>query len=380
MVAAAERAQRILQIGHVLRYTEFYARAREIAASGRLGELQLIDMREHVAYWHMAHSYVRGKFRNRALAAPFVLAKSCHDLDLLAWFAASPPAQLSSFGSLGAYVPERAPAGAPERCSSACPVQATCPWDAERFYLEPDERRARHWPWSDLSADPSREARARALADGPYGRCVFRCDNDVVDHQVVSVAFESGLVATLGVHGVASEERRTLRISGSRGELRGVLQTGVIEVTRHGERGPVETIEIAASPFGHSGGDQGLLDHFCDVVARGALDEVRASGRVALESHLMGFAAERARREHSVVDMAGYRAEVRSAPRRSSPGAPRPRPRPSRTLPWAPAGRTDTPACARSRARPGSRAPRASRRPRPSPGAAAPTPPPAPRA
>jgi len=313
VVAAAERARRILQIGHVLRYTEFYARAHEIAASGRLGELQIIDMREHVAYWHMAHSYVRGKFRNRALAAPFLLAKSCHDLDLLAWLAGSPSVRLSSFGSLGAYVPELAPAGAPERCSAACPVQASCPWDAERFYLAPDERHARHWPWSDLSADPSREARARALAASDYGRCVFRCDNDVVDHQVVSVAFANGLVATLGVHGVASEERRTLRISGSRGELRGVLQAGVLEVTRHGEVAPVETIEIKASPFGHSGGDQGLLDHFTSVVSRGALDEVRASGRVALESHLMGFAAERARREQSVVDMASYRAEVARA-------------------------------------------------------------------
>jgi len=313
VVTAADRAERILQIGHVLRYTEFYARAHEIATSGRLGELQLIDMREHVAYWHMAHSYVRGKFRNRAVAAPFVLAKSCHDLDLMAWLAGSPPAQLSSFGSLGAYVPELAPAGVPERCSSACPVQAACPWDAERFYLGPDDRHARHWPWSDLSADPAREARARALAVSDYGRCVFRCDNDVVDHQVVSVAFQSGLVATLGVHGVASEERRTLRISGSRGELRGVLQTGKLEVTRHGAVGPVETIEIQASAFGHSGGDQGLLDHFCSVVSRGALDEVRASGRVALESHLMGFAAERARREQSVVDMASYRAEVARA-------------------------------------------------------------------
>ena len=298
----------------MLRYTEFYARAHEIAASGRLGELQVIDMREHVAYWHMAHSYVRGKFRSRALAAPFVLAKSCHDLDLLAWLAASPPAQLSSFGSLGAYVAEHAPAGAPERCSPACPVQPTCPWDAERFYLEPDERRARHWPWAQrpLRRPLARGPRARARRQS-VGRCVFRCDDDVVDHQVVSVAFESGLIATLGVHGVASEERRTLRISGSRGELRGVLQTGLIEVTRHGERAPVESIRIEASPFGHSGGDQGLLDHFCDVVARGAIGEVRASGRVALESHLMGFAAERARREHSVVDIATYRADVARA-------------------------------------------------------------------
>lgn len=312
LVDAAERADRILQIGHVLRYTAFYARVQEIAASGRLGALQLIDLREHVSYWHMAHSYVRGKFRNRRVAAPFVLAKSCHDLDLLAWLAARPSAQVSSFGSLGAYLPDLAPPGAPERCSSACPVQATCAWDAERFYLGPDERVARHWPFSDLSTDPSHEARRRALATSDYGRCVFRCDNDVVDHQVVSVAFEGGLVGTLGVHGCASDERRTIRISGSAGELRGVLQTGVIEVSRHGDP-RLEEIRIPGSPLGHSGGDRGLLDHFSDLAGRDAVGEVRASGRVALESHLLGFAAERARLEHRVVEMAAYRDEVARA-------------------------------------------------------------------
>ena len=309
LVEAAERARRILQIGHVLRYMDFYARVQEIAASGRLGELQMIDLREHVAYWHMAHSYVRGKFRKRELAAPFILAKSCHDLDLMAWLAASPSAQLSSFGALGSYVRERAPAGAPERCSTACPVQATCPWDAERFYLEPEESVARLWPWSDLSPDASREARRSALAESPYGRCVFRCDNDVMDHQVVSIAFESGLLGTLGVHGCATEERRTVRISGTRGELRGVMQTGSIEISRHGSP-ELETIRVGASPFGHSSGDRGLLDHFCDVVARDAPDELRASGRVALESHFLGFAAERARIEGRVVDMSAYRAEI----------------------------------------------------------------------
>ena len=227
----------------------------------------------------------------------------------MAWLAASPSAQVSSFGALGTYVPERAPAGAPERCSAKCPVQATCPWDAERFYLTPEEGVARHWPWSDLSVDPSRDARRRALAASPYGRCVFRCDNDVMDHQVVSIAFESGLIGTLGVHGCATEERRTVRISGTHGELRGVMQTGLIEVSRHGGS-QLETIRISASPFGHARGDRGLLDHFCDVVARDAPDEVRASGRVALESHLLGFAAERARIEGRVVDMAAYRAEV----------------------------------------------------------------------
>jgi predicted dehydrogenase len=309
VVTHAERAERILQIGHVLRYTAFYARVQAIAASGALGRIQLIDLREHVGYWHMAHSYVRGKFRNQSLAAPFLLAKSCHDLDLLAWLAASPALAVSSFGGLGVYRPELAPPGAPERCSPACPAQASCPWDAERFYLAPDAERALSWPYSDLSADPSRAARERALATSHYGRCVFRCDNDVLDHQVVSLECASGLVATLGVHGTGSRERRTVRLSGSAGELRGVLQDGLIEVTRHGAR-EREEIRIEASPFGHSGGDQGLLDHFCDVVSRGAQGEVRASGRVALESHLLGFAAEQARRERKVVDMNAYRAAL----------------------------------------------------------------------
>ncbi len=307
---AAERARRILQIGHVLRYTAFYAKVHELVSSGRVGRVTMIDLREHVSYWHMAHSYVRGKFRNRELAAPFLLAKSCHDLDLLAWLAASPATRLASFGSLGVYRPELAPAGAPERCSAACPVQASCAWDAERFYLGPDDRTARHWPWSDLSPDPTRAARELALSAGPYGRCVFRCDNDVVDHQVVAAEFENGLTATLGVHGTASEELRTVRVSGSQGELRGVLQRGVIELSRHGST-EVESIRIETSPFGHSGGDHGLLEHFCEVVEQDAPERVRASGSSALESHLLGFAAERARINGQTIDMRAYRGEIR---------------------------------------------------------------------
>jgi predicted dehydrogenase len=308
VVEAGERAGRILQIGHVLRHMEFYARVHEIAASGRLGRLQIMDFREHVSYWHMAHSYVRGKFRSRELAAPFLLAKSCHDLDLMAWIADRPAAQVTSFGSLGAYTAEHAPAGAPARCSAACPIQASCPWDAERFYLGPNEAVARHWPWTDLSPDPSRQARRRALASSDYGRCVYHCDNDVVDHQTVSIAFEGGLLGTLGVHGCATEERRTVRISGSLGELRGVLQTGLLEITRHGES-RLETLRLPAS-VGHSSGDRNLIAHFCDAVESGAGTEARAAGRVALESHLLGFAAERARHEGRIVDMAAYRDEI----------------------------------------------------------------------
>lgn len=313
VVEAAEASGRLLQIGHVLRYTPFYEQVQQLVASGALGELVTIDMKEHVATWHMAHSFVRGKFRSRALAAPLLLAKACHDLDLLVWFAGRRPERVASFGSLLHYRPEGAPPGAPLRCTDGCPAQESCPHDAVRFYLGPDERLARHWPWNDVSPDPSREARRRGLESGPYGRCIYHCDNDVVDHQVVAVEFPGGLTATFTVHGAASDEKRTIRISGTRGELRGVLHDGVIEISRHGHLGS-ERIEVESpGPLGHFGGDDGLVAHFADVVARGARDEVRTSGRVSLASHLLGFAAERARESGAVVELERFEREVRAA-------------------------------------------------------------------
>jgi predicted dehydrogenase len=313
VVEAAERRGLILQIGHVLRYTPFYQRVHQILASGELGDLVTVDMREHVAFWHMTHSYVRGKFRSSRSAAPFVLAKTCHDLDLLAWFADRPARRVASFGGLRHFRAGDAPAGAPERCSDGCPVQRDCPHDAVRFYVDPDERIAALWPWSDLSPDPGREARRRALREGPWGRCVYRCDNDVADHQVLSLDFEGGLTASFAVHGFASEERRTIRVSGTRGELRGVLHEGLIETSRHGRFGWERHALPEASPFGHFGGDPGLLDHFTEVVARGDPAAIRASGRSALESHLIGFAAEESRLRGEVVEVAAVRAAAARA-------------------------------------------------------------------
>ncbi len=312
VVEAAERADRILQIGHVLRYTPFYQRVHEIVASGQLGRVWHIELKEHVGAWHMAHSFVRGRFRNRELAAPILLAKSCHDLDLLVWLAQARPARVASFGRLSGYTAARAPRGAPERCTQGCPVQASCAHDAVRFYLGPDAALAKVWPWSDVSPDPSREARRRALENGPYGRCVFRCDNDVLDHQLVAIEFEDGLTAAFSVHGHAVHESRVLRITGEQGELRGVLERGELELFRHGSLASTRE-QIAGSPLGHFGGDVGLVAHFVDVVKRGAPQALRAAGREALEGHLLGFAAERAREQGRVIDLEPYRREIAAA-------------------------------------------------------------------
>jgi predicted dehydrogenase len=308
VVEAADRAGRILQIGHVLRYTPFYARAHALVSEGRLGRLVHLALEEHVAAWHMAHSFVRGRFRSRALAAPLLLAKSCHDLDIMTWLAGRGGRRVGSFGALAGYRAENAPEAAPERCSDGCPVQVGCPHDAVRFYAGPDDELARLWPWSDLSPDPSRAARERALRTSPYGRCVYRCDNDVLDHQVVTVDFGEGLTGRFTVTGFAARETRRLRLTGTEGELCGALDEGWLELSRPG-RFDCERFEFPTSAVGHYGGDAGLVAHFADVVARDAPGEVLASGRTALASHLLGFAAEHARETGNVVDMDAFRAQ-----------------------------------------------------------------------
>lgn len=305
VVETAERAGRLLQIGHVLRYSRFYEKVHELVRGGSLGDVVHVDMKEHVAHWHMTHSYVRGKFRNRAIAAPILLAKSCHDLDLMAWLVDRPALRVASFGALAHFRAERAPEGAPARCTDGCPVQASCPHDAVAFYAGPDERIARGWPWLDVSTDPSRAARMHALESGRYGRCAFRCDNDVLDHQVVALEFEGGVTASFGLQGLAPREQRTLRVTCTRGEVRGILDGGVIEVERPGALG-VEKHAIEGSMIGHYGGDVGLMEHFVSLFESGSR-AVRASGRAALESHLVGFAAEQARETASVVAMCDFR-------------------------------------------------------------------------
>src|SRR5579872_777399 len=139
MVRAAESTGRLLMVCHVLRYAPFFATLHAIVSSGRLGEIVTIEHRENVAYWHMAHSYVRGNWRNAAISSPMILAKCCHDLDLIVWMTADNPVRrLHSFGSLSHFRPEQAPPGATERCTDGCPAAESCPFYAPRVYLTDD--------------------------------------------------------------------------------------------------------------------------------------------------------------------------------------------------------------------------------------------------
>ena len=317
LVQAAERTGRVLQICHVLRYTPFFRTVREIVQSGRLGQVVTVEQRENVAFWHMAHSFVRGNWRNSQESSPMILAKCCHDLDILHWVLDSRPKTLSSVGSLMHFRAENAPAGAPMRCTDGCPAQETCPFYAPDIYIEQTPlaramgaspwiiRDYAGWPRSVVSPDVSREALRRALETGPYGRCVYHCDNDVVDHQVVSMQFESGASVTLTMHGHSHLEGRTLRIDGARATLLGAFSHEAwIEVHDH-LTGAVERVTFDPYAGGHGGGDSGLMADF--IAAMEGSKPALTSARVSLESHLMAFAAEEARLNATVVDMGEYR-------------------------------------------------------------------------
>jgi len=351
LVQVAERTGRLLQICHVLRYTPFFSILHDIVASGRLGDVITVEHRENAVYWHMGHSFVRGNWRDSQVESPMILAKCCHDLDILYWNL-GPCRRLNSFGSLIHFRAENAPAGAPERCTDGCPAADDCPWYAPRLYLEliPLMHVARHspiaserlgsrlalehpalvsaarrlippldrlfdyrdWPVSVISEDASPEARLRALETGPYGRCVYRCDNDVVDHQTVNVEFESGASGVMVMHGHSHEESRTMRYDGTRATLRARFAYGmgdVIEIHDH-LTGRVEHIHPQAGGSGHGGGDAGVMAAFVRAVRdpSAALRlQSATTSRESLESHLMAFAAEQARVETSIVEMAAYR-------------------------------------------------------------------------
>ncbi|HEY64893.1 MAG TPA: Gfo/Idh/MocA family oxidoreductase [Caldilineae bacterium] len=300
LVRAAEKADRILQICHVLRYTPFFAALYEVVHSGRLGDVMTVEHKENVAYWHMAHSFVRGNWRNSRTSSPMILAKSCHDLDILAWMIGTRCLRISSFGSLTLFRPDRVGPEIPERCTDGCPIEDECPFYAPRIYLT----EYTGWPVSVISLDTSLEARLKALQEGPYGRCVYRCDNDVVDHQVVAMEFENDVTVVFTMHGHSHKEGRTMRYDGSRATLRGSAAENELVIYDH-VTGREEVIHPGQIGGGHGGGDTGLMNAFVKAV-RNPGQEVLSSARASLQSHLMAFAAEEARLTGQVVDMVAY--------------------------------------------------------------------------
>jgi len=295
---------RIVAICHVLRYAPFFRKIKEVVDSGALGRLISIQLMEPVQNVHMSHSFVRGNWRNSRESNPMLLAKSCHDLDLLTWYTGKHCTKVASFGALTWFKKENAPPGSSKRCMDGCTVEANCPYSALKIYY-----RNRTWlHHMDLPAEGDQgPAILEYLKSGPYGRCVFHCDNDVVDHQVVSMEFEGQITANFNMEAHTIYAGRRIRVMGSEGDLVGNEQNLEISnfKTRKTERWNVN--EQAASASGHGGGDYELVSAFVQAVSQHDPALLSTTIDKAMESHLIAFRAEEARAQGSVKSVGAAR-------------------------------------------------------------------------
>ncbi|MFG2037215.1 Gfo/Idh/MocA family protein [Dactylosporangium sp. NPDC048998] len=301
---AVTRSGVMAAVCHVLRYTPYTSLLKELLDAGRIGRLVSIQHLEPVGWWHQAHSFVRGNWRSAASSSPMLLSKACHDIDWLMYLGGQPVRRVSSFGGLAHFRADQRPAGAADRCLD-CSLEPECAYSAPRLYLgrletlEPGERVP--WPVSVVSAEADRAAVLDALRTGPYGRCVYACDNDVVDHQVVSMELADGATVSLTMTAFTPAEQRKTRLFGTHGYLDGDGARLRVVDFRTGED---TTIEVAADPSAdHSDGDAALVEAFVSAVATGDAGLLRSDVATSLAGHRVVWAAERARHTGTVVTL-----------------------------------------------------------------------------
>jgi len=283
-----------IMVCHSLRYTNFYRKMREIIARGDIGELCAMTHIEGVGFSHQAHSFVRGDWRNAKESSPMILAKCCHDIDLILYLTGKRCKSVSSFGSLQHFTEKNAPKNTPERCIEGCAIGGECPYNALTIYKnDPHFRQIAIEKEGHLSFTD-------AMEKGPYGRCVYKCDNDVVDRQVVSLLLEDGVTVTHTMTAFTKRIGRETCIFGTRGELQGNLEEGRITVYDFLQGGVTEyTIPCGSS--GHSGADETMIREFVRMVQR---DEKSISDiSLSVESHQICLAAEDARLKKNVINL-----------------------------------------------------------------------------
>jgi len=306
--AADKKGVRVL-VCHVLRYADFFKRVKSIVDSGKIGKVVSIDHVEGIGDIHFTHSYVRGNWHSEKETAPMLLAKSCHDLDILQWILGKKCRKVHSFGSLTYFTPENAPEGAPVRCFGGdCPIADACNYCARRIYIENP-----HGDWYksvfrtvvSKKFGPSDEELARALEETDYGLCVFHANNDVNDHQIVNMEFEDGETAALTVNAF-NLGGRYIRIYGTKGELFAYMSDDAITVSTYADRKtekiPVQAVDEMITG-GHGGGDarlvRDLYDYLCDSYTGFSVADIHTS----VANHMIGFAAEEALHNDTVVDL-----------------------------------------------------------------------------
>lgn len=308
LAKAAESCGKKVVVCHVLRYTPIYQKVKELLDLGVIGDVVSIMASENVGWYHQAHSFVRGNWANSKETSPMILQKCCHDMDLYLWLAGKTCESLTSYGDTYLFKKEKAPKGCARRCLDGCKVKEECPFDAEKIYLDNKvfgyRRGNRIWPLDVLvPAGPTEEKVMDAIKNSRYGQCVYHCDNDVVDHQVVNLRMTDGTTMSFTMCGFTPEISRYARFMGTKGEIRvemkGVAEDCEISIRKFECDIPVENIDVASLSddfSGHGGGDDRMVVEFLDIIS-GEKEEssyVTSLDR-SLESHYCALAAEYSR-------------------------------------------------------------------------------------
>ena len=305
--SAVERTERRVVICHVLRYAPFYAAIKERVANGEIGEIMHIHTTENVSYHHMAVAFIRGKWRQKE-TNPMLLAKCCHDLDLICWMKSGiDPKKVASFGGRHFFTSENAPEGSALRCSD-CSIERDCEYSAIRHHVDNG-----WWPFYALAGESNYEQGLEMnegviqshVADSDYGRCVWHCDNDVVDRQSVIIEFGDGCVATHDMVTNSADGTRRIQLTGTKGDIYGDMMEGKFTISKPGavvgSESIVEEIQVDMQGDLHGGGDVRLVADFLSLIRGegGSISTTTLSD--SINSHLIAYAADTAMREERVV-------------------------------------------------------------------------------
>ncbi len=309
---AAEKKGVHVIIGHVLRYAPFFRALKKLIDDGKIGKVMNINHTEGVGNVHFSHSYVRGNWHVEEKSTPMVLAKSCHDFDILQWLVDKEFKRVQSFGSLSYFTRANKPEGSPERCIEGCPHADTCPYNSVKLYY--DDKKNAWFRTASTMAPPFQNATdeevEKMLRETTYGLCAFNSDNNVTDHQTVNMEFEDGLIATFTVSAF-NKGGRKITIMGTEGELIGDAGTGDISVYTFKDK-KLETVKSSdvvqdeSILGGHGGGDSRLIKALVELVGEGKSSVSYCSALVSAKNHVAVFAAEESRRTGTVVDVQEY--------------------------------------------------------------------------
>lgn len=308
----AEKMNVKVLVCHVLRYSDVFVKIKELIINKIIGEIVSINHEECVGNVHQSHSFVRGNWGNSTRSSFMLLQKSCHDMDILQWLINDKCVKVQSFGSLSYFNKSNAPKGSPEYCIEGCP-EKDCPYNAVKLYLDDKEN-----DWFRSAAarqtNPTDEMIEKALRNTQYGKCVFKCDNDVVDHQTVNLLFEKGATATFTMNAF-NKGGRFIHIMGTEGELHAAIDGETpISVYNFKTKTTKEYDVISNDGInsGHGGGDHGLIVTLYDYLGDNYQGYLASGISTSVNNHLIAFAAEESRLTNKVIDMDDYVDSVRN--------------------------------------------------------------------